>query len=170
VVPTSKSGKPFACLQSLPILDDPTAAAVAYGLVHDLRGDTFDVSLLSIDVRVFEGLPLLAMPISSNSLACRGYSTPLSAACIRTHDHAADTASLYSRHMLDLRGDTFDVSLLSIDVCVFEVLPLLAMPISVVMTFTITSLNTLSRTKKRRPAQTLDQSLRIGKLKQKKKK
>src|SRR3954465_5001917 len=59
---TKDAGK-IAALEALPIINEPTAAALAYGLdkndgkkiaVYDLGGGTFDVSILQIGDAVFE--------------------------------------------------------------------------------------------------------------------
>jgi len=62
----TKDTSVIAGLQVFRIINEPTAAAIAYGLdkkggerqiiVYDLVGGTFDVSLLSIEDGVFEGL------------------------------------------------------------------------------------------------------------------
>ena len=62
----TKDAGTIAGLQVLHIINEPTAAAIAYGLnkkggesqiiVYNLGGGTFDVSLLSIDDGVFEVL------------------------------------------------------------------------------------------------------------------
>merc|ERR1719321_1429615 len=69
----TKDAGAIAGLNVMRIINEPTAAAIAYGLgkntnkeqnvlIFDLGGGTFDVSLLSIDEGVFE------------VKACRGYS------------------------------------------------------------------------------------------------
>src|SRR4029078_9815563 len=60
----NKDAGKIACLEVLRVINEPTAAALAYGLdkkeagtiaVYDLGGGTFDISVLEIGDGVFEG-------------------------------------------------------------------------------------------------------------------
>jgi hypothetical protein len=71
----TKDAAAIAGLNVLRIINEPTAAAIAYGLdkkekgeqnvlIFDLGGGTFDVSLLTIDKVFSKSKPLLVIPIS----------------------------------------------------------------------------------------------------------
>ena len=80
---TKDAGR-IAGLQVLRIINEPTAAALAYGLdkkghetvlVFDLGGGTFDVSLLDVGDGVVEGVPPLVIRTSAATTSTADWST-----------------------------------------------------------------------------------------------
>ncbi|XP_016339949.1 endoplasmic reticulum chaperone BiP isoform X2 [Sinocyclocheilus anshuiensis] len=124
----TKDAGTIAGLIVMRIINEPTAAAIAYGLdkrdgeknilVFDLGGGTFDVSLLTIDNGVFE----VVATNGDTHLGGEDFDQRVMEHFIKLYKNGLDKRDGEKNILVfDLGGGTFDVSLLTIDNGVFEV-------------------------------------------------